>query len=219
MPLQFEKLSPEVGEERIQQLHDSLGRRRSVRDFSPEPVPLSLVEECIRVAGTAPSGANIQPWRFVVVSDPDIKHQIRVAAEKEERENYDRRFPKEWLEALAPLGTDWHKEFLELVPHLIVVFRIDYGLDDTSEELSFKKKHYYVVESVGIATGMLLAAIHTAGLVTLTHTPSPMGFLREILGRPKNETPFVLLPVGYPADGAEVPVLEKKGLDEICILK
>ena len=218
-PLQFEKLSPEVGKERIHQLHASLDQRRSVRDFSPEPVPLSLVEECVRVAGTAPSGANIQPWSFVVVSDPDIKHQIRVAAEKEERENYDRRFPKEWLEALAPLGTDWHKEFLEIVPHLIVVFRIDYGLEDTAEELSFKKKHYYVVESVGIATGMLLTAIHTAGLVTLTHTPSPMGFLREILGRPKNETAFVLLPVGYPADGAEVPVLEKKGLDEICILK
>ena len=154
-----------------------------------------------------------------MVSDPGIKHQIRLAAEKEERENYQRRFPKEWLDDLAPFGTDWHKDFLETVPYLIVVFRIDYRLDDSSDQRSFKKKHYYVMESVGIATGLLLAALHTAGLATLTHTPSPMGFLRDILGRRKNETPFVLLPVGYPADEAEVPVLGKKTLDEICVLK
>ena len=148
-----------------------------------------------------------------------MKHQIRLAAEKEERENYDCRFPAEWLEALAPMGTDWHKEFLEVAPHLIVVFRIDYGVGETTEEQTFKKKHYYVMESVGIATGMLLTAFQTAGLVTVTHTPSPMGFLRQILGRPKNETPFVLLPVGYPADVARVPVLGKKTLDEICSLR
>jgi iodotyrosine deiodinase len=219
MPLQFEKLSPDVGRQKVRQLHASLSQRRSVREFSSEPVPLSLVQECIRVAGTAPSGANMQPWSFVVVSDPGIKHQIRLAAEKEERENYQRRFPKEWLDDLAPFGTDWHKDFLETVPYLIVVFRIDYRLDDSSDQRSFKKKHYYVMESVGIATGLLLAALHTAGLATLTHTPSPMGFLRDILGRRKNETPFVLLPVGYPADEAEVPVLGKKTLDEICVLK
>ena len=135
-----------------------------------------------------------------MVSDPELKHRIRLAAEIEERENYERRFPEEWLQALAPLGTDWHKEFLDIAPYLIVVFRIDYGLDDTSTERAFKKKHYYVMESVGIATGMLLTALHTARLASLTHTPSPMGFLRDILGRPKNETPFVLIPVGYPAE-------------------
>lgn len=200
-------------------MYQTLRTRRSVRDFSPDLVPVELIRKSIRIAGTAPSGANIQPWRFVIVSDPDIKRQIRLAAEKEERENYDRRFPKEWLEALAPLGTDWNKEFLEIVPHLIVVFRVDYGLGETSEEQQFKKKHYYVMESVGIAVGMLLTAIHAAGLVTLTHTPSPMGFLRDILGRPKNETAFVLLPIGYPAPDAEVPDIKKKPLEEICIQK
>ncbi len=219
IPLRFEKPQPGLGERKLRQLSALLGRRRSVRDFSPQAVPLSLVQDCIRIAGTAPSGANMQPWRFVVVSDPEIKHQIRLAAEHEERENYERRFPKKWLEDLSPFGTDWHKEFLEIVPHLIVVFRIDYGLNDATRERVFKKKHYYVMESVGIATGILLAALHTAGLATLTHTPSPMGFLREILGRPQNETPFVLLPVGYPADGARVPALRKKTLDEICVLK
>ena len=218
-PFQFKKVSPSVGSRRVEKLFESLRTRRSVREFSSKPVPLDLIEQCIRIAATAPSGANMQPWHFIVVSDPDIKHQIRLAAEKEERDNYNRRFPREWLEALAPFGTDWHKEFLEIAPCLIVVFRVDYGLDETAEEKAFKKKHYYVMESVGIATGMLLAAIHTAGLVTLTHTPSPMGFLRDIVGRPKNETPFVLLPVGYPADEARVPVLRKKSFDEICSLK
>ena len=218
-PLRYTKVSADVGDWRLDKLYESLSARRSVRKLSAEPVPLEMVQKCIRVAGTAPSGANIQPWRFVIVSDPDVKRQIRLAAEKEERDNYDHRFPAEWLEALAPMGTDWQKEYLEIAPHLIVVFRIDYGLEGTAEEQAFKKKHYYVMESVGIATGMLLAAIHTAGLVTVTHTPSPMGFLRQILGRPKNETAFVLLPVGYPADDAWVPVLQKKTLDELCILR
>ena len=217
--LQFEQVPASTGSSRVRRLLESLGQRRTVRDFDSKPVPLSLIQDCIRVADTAPSGANMQPWRFVVVSDPEVKHQIRLAAEKEERENYERRFPREWLEALAPFGTDWHKEFLEIVPYLIVVFRIDYGLDDSSKEKAFKKKHYYVMESVGIATGLLLMALHTAGLASLTHTPSPMGFLREILGRPKNETPFVLIPVGYPAENARVPVLKKKDLDDTCILK
>ena len=218
-PLQFKRIPSEEGKERIEALYESLRDRRSVRNFSSDPVPLELVEECVRVGGTAPSGANVQPWQFVIVSDPQTKQQIRLAAEKEERENYDRRFPKEWLDTLAPLGTDWHKDFLEIVPHIIVVFRVDYGVGESTEERAFKKKHYYVMESVGIAVGMLLTAIHAAGLVTLTHTPSPMGFLRDILGRPKNETPFVLLPIGYPAPDAEVPDLPKKTLEEICILK
>ena len=218
-PLEFESVSESQARERLDRLYASLSTRRSVRDFSDEAVPLELVERCIQVAGTAPSGANIQPWRFVIVSDPELKRQIRIAAEAEERDNYDRRFPREWLEALAPLGTDWHKEFLEIVPHLIVVLRVDYALGESDEHRAFKKKHYYVMESVGIAVGMLLTAIHQAGLVTLTHTPSPMGFLRDILGRPKSETPFVLLPIGYPAAGAKVPDLRKKRLDEICIRK
>ncbi len=218
-PLEFERVSEGQARERLDQLYASLSTRRSVRDFSDEAVPLELVERCIEVAGTAPSGANIQPWRFVIVSDPELKRQIRIAAEAEERDNYDRRFPREWLEALAPLGTDWQKEFLEIVPHLIVVLRVDYTLGESDEHRAFKKKHYYVMESVGIAVGMLLTAIHQAGLVTLTHTPSPMGFLRDILGRPKSETPFVLLPIGYPAAGAKVPDLRKRALDEICIRK
>jgi nitroreductase len=218
-PLEFDRVSVEVGDRRLEELLESLRTRRSVRDFSPDPVPVELLQKCVRVAGSAPSGANIQPWRFVIVSDPDIRRKIRLTAEQEERENYDRRFPEEWLEALAPLGTDSNKEFLEIAPHLIVVFRVDYGLGETSEEQQFKKKHYYVMESVGIAVGMLLTAIHAAGLVTLTHTPSPMGFLRDILGRPKNETPFVLLPIGYPAPDAEVPDIKRKSLEEICIQK
>jgi nitroreductase len=153
----------------------------------------------------------------VVVSDPGVKRKIREAAEREERESYERRMPKEWLEALAPLGTDWHKEFLEIAPYLIVVFRIDYGLNQKEDGSTVRTKHYYVTESVGIAVGMLIAALHTAGLATLTHTPSPMKFLREILNRPVNETPFVLIPVGYPAEGATVPDLKRKSLEEILI--
>lgn len=209
----FERLRPEEQMRRARAFYETMRRRRTVREFSPEPVAPVLLEEAIRTAGTAPSGAHQQPWRFVVVSDPGVKREIRVAAEKEEKENYERRFPEEWKRVLAPLGVDWRKEFLEVAPHLIVVFRIDYGVGEDGR----KEKHYYVMESVGIAVGLLLAALHQSGLATLTHTPSPMGFLRDILGRPKNETPFVLIPVGYPAPGAKVPELERKPLDEIRI--
>jgi iodotyrosine deiodinase len=203
-----------------QQLADSrdflarMKQRRSVRDFSSEPVAFELIENAIRTAGLAPSGANQQPWHFVVVRDPETKRKIRAAAELEERESYEHRMPDDWLEALAPLGTDWHKEFLESAPYLIVLFRVDYGLDEQR-----KIKHYYVQESVGIAAGFLLSALHLSGLATLTHTPSPMGFLAEILGRPKNERPFLLIPVGYPASDASVPTITKKPLEEILELK
>lgn len=192
--------------------------RRSVRAFSEEPVPLELIENAISAAASAPSGANQQPWRFVVVQDPKIKRRIRKAAEAEEKQNYEHRFPGEWLDVLAQFGTDWHKEFLETAPYLIVVFRIDYGLreGDTDEQ---KRKHYYVQESVGIACGFLLAALHWCGLATLTHTPSPMGFLSEILDRPKNERPYLLIPVGYPAADATVPPLAKKTLEEVMLLR
>jgi nitroreductase len=190
-----------------------IATRRTVRQFSDKPVPAELIENAVRAAATAPSGANQQPWRFVVVSDPDLKRQIRIAAEEEERNNYEHRFPEEWLEALRVLGTDWHKEFLEIAPYLIVVFRIDYGLRPGGSRL----KHYYVSESVGIACGFLLAALHAAGLATLTHTPSPMGFLSRILERPANERPFLLIPVGYPAEGATVPNITRKPLDEVLV--
>jgi nitroreductase len=207
--LGFQRLAD--GATRVQELRADLERRRTVRDFSDEAVPRELIEEAVRCAASAPSGANQQPWRFVVVGDATTKARIREAAEEEERRNYDHRFPEEWLAALEALGTDWRKPFLEIAPWLIVVFRIDYGLTETEQKL----KHYYVQESVGIACGFLLAALHRAGLATLTHTPSPMGFLGEILGRPKNERPFLLIPVGYPADGAQVPKLRKKTLDEV----
>lgn len=199
---------------RVGALRERMAGRRTVRQFSSRPVDLALIESAIAVAAGAPSGANQQPWRFVVVQDADLKKQIRVAAEAEERENYERRFPQEWLDELAQFGTDWEKEFLEIAPCLIVVFRIDYGLDGER-----KLKHYYVQESVGIACGFLLCALHVAGLATLTHTPSPMGFLGQILSRPANERPFLLIPVGYPAEGAEVPVLTKKTLDEVMVLR
>ncbi|MCX6599671.1 MAG: nitroreductase family protein [Acidobacteria bacterium] len=196
-----------------------MATRRSVRFFSSEPVAPELITNAIRCASLAPSGANQQPWHFVVVTDPEIKRQIREAAEAEERESYEHRMPPEWLEALAPLGTDWHKEFLEVAPYLIVVFRIDYGLSENETGEEIKTKHYYVQESVGIATGFLLAALHLSGLATLTHTPSPMGFLQSILGRPKNERPFVLIPVGLPAADATVPDITKKELDEVMVVK
>jgi iodotyrosine deiodinase len=192
--------------------------RRSVRDFSTEPVPFELIANAIATAGSAPSGANQQPWTFVVVSGPDVKHRIRAAAEAEEKESYERRMSDEWLEALSHLGTDWRKPHLEDAPYLIVVFRQSYGLradPDTGE--TAKVRHYYTEESVGIAVGMLLCSLHQAGLATLTHTPSPMGFLNEILGRPENERPYVVIPVGYPAPDARVPRIEKKTLDEIMV--
>jgi len=198
----------------IREFEAIMSRRRTVRHFSTEPVALELIERAIAVAGSAPSGAHQQPWRFVVVSDPAIKREIRLTAEAEERENYEHRFPPEWLEALAPFGTDWHKEFLEDAPYLIVVFRLDYGLNEDGQ----KTKHYYVSESVGIAAGFLLAALHVAGLATLTHTPNPMGFLARICGRPANERAFLLIPAGYPAEGAQVPDLQRKPLDKIRVL-
>ena len=193
------------------QFRDTVLLRRTVREFSADPVPDEVIDLAIGAAASAPSGANMQPWQFVVVRDPEVKRQIRVAAEKEEYDNYHGRMTEEWLRALAPLQTDWHKEFLEIAPVLIVVFKQDYGLDAEGRHIT----HYYVNESVGIACGFLLAALNAAGLATLTHTPSPMGFLRDILGRPKNEKAFLLIPVGYPAEGCTVPDLRKKELDEV----
>ena len=218
IPLRFDRLSPEDQRRRALAFYEALRTRRTVRDFSPEPVPFELIETAVRTAITAPSGANRQPWRFVVVADAEVKHKIREAAEEEERAFYDHRAPDDWLEALAPLGTDWQKPFLEVAPYLIVVFRQDYGLKAAAEDetgAQTKEKNYYVMESVGIACGMLLASLHLAGLATLTHTPSPMGFLSQILNRPKNEKPYLLIPVGYPADGAKVPNITKKALDEV----
>jgi nitroreductase len=186
--------------------------RRTVRDFSTEPVPREIIENAIRAAGAAPSGANMQPWQFTVVSDPAVKQQIRSAAEEEERAFYNERAPEEWLEALAPLGTDWRKPFLATAPYLIAIFAQRYGLTESGR----KVKNYYVQESVGIATGFLIAALHHAGLATLTHTPSPMDFLGQILGRPANEKPFLLLVVGYPAADGQVPAITKKPLEEIA---
>lgn len=218
IPLDFPRLSPAEQIKRGRDFVDRMATRRSVRFISSEPIPLELIENAIRCAARAPSGANQQPWKFVVVRDPEIKRQIREAAEAEERESYEHRMPEDWLEALAPLGTDWHKEYLETAPYLIVVFRVDYGLRPT-ERGEVKVKHYYVQESVGIATGFLIAALHMSGLATLTHTPSPMGFLARILGRPNNERPFVLIPVGLPAPAATVPDIGKKSLTEVMEIK
>lgn len=184
--------------------------RRSVRFFSDRSVPREAIEELIKIAGTAPSGANLQPWHFVAIDDPAMKKRIRVAAEQEEKDFYERRAPAAWLKALAPLGTDWRKSFLESAPWLIVVFRRRWQNIDGEAQ-----KTYYSTESVGIAVGMLIAAVHRAGLVTLTHTPAPMKFLRDICGRPINETAFVILPLGYPAAGCTVPDISRKPLDDI----
>ena len=187
-------------------------RRRTVRQFSDRPVLQDVIEECLLTAGSAPNGANLQPWHFVVVSDPKVKHEIRIAAEQEEKEFYHRRAPQEWLDALSVIGTDEHKPFLETAPHLIVVF----GTNHSHLPDGRRVKNYYVNESVGIATGFLIAAIHNAGLVSLTHTPSPMGFLNDILHIPPAEKPFLILVVGYPAEDAQVPVIEKKSLEQIA---
>lgn len=193
---------------------DEMHARRSVRAFSADPVPREAIELAIRAASTAPSGAHQQPWTFVAVGDPEIKHRIRLAAEEEERESYEGgRMPQEWLDALEPIGTDWHKDFLDVVPWIVVLCEQVNGRFADGRV----KKHYYARESVGIACGMFIAAIHRMGLATLTHTPSPMGFLTEILGRPKNERPFVLLPVGYPAPYAEVPDLTRKPLEDVAV--
>jgi iodotyrosine deiodinase len=197
---------------RAAEFYADMRRRRTVRAFSDRPVPRQVIEDCLRAAGTAPNGANMQPWHFVVVTDPAIKRKIRQEAEASEREFYHHKAPPAWLEALAPLGTDENKPFLENAPYLIVIFAQHYGIRPDKR----KVKHYYVQESVGIATGILITAIHHAGLVSLTHTPSPMGFLNRILGRPSAERPFLILVVGYPAEGAQVPVITKKPLEEIA---
>lgn len=186
-------------------------RRRTVRQFSDRPVPKEIILDCLCAAGSAPSGANMQPWHFVVVSDPETKRRIRIAAETEEREFYERRAPAEWLQALEPLGTDPEKPFLEAAPYLIAIFVQRYGLRTDGTKI----KHYYAQESAGIATGILIAAVHNAGLASLTHTPSPMNFLNDILDRPANESPFLLLVVGYPAEDAVVPNISRKPLSEI----
>lgn len=191
---------------------DEMLRRRTVRQFSSNPVPREVIEDCLRTAGSAPSGANMQPWHFVVVSDPEVKRKIRVAAEEEERIFYHQRAPKEWLDTLAPLGTDEHKPYLETAPYLIVVFAQTHSVTRGGHKI----KNYYVMESVGIATGMLVAAVHLAGLVSLTHTPSPMRFLNRILERPAQEKPFLILVVGYPAEDARVPDISKKPFEEIA---
>jgi len=207
----FTELDPAEMVGRARAFRDELRRRRTVRMFSERPVARDVIDACLEAAGTAPSGANIQPWRFVVVTDPAVKRQIRVAAEKEEHDFYHHRAPKEWLEALARLGTDEHKPYLEVAPYLIAIFGERFGVAPNGGKIT----HYYVSESVGIATGFLIAALHHAGLVTLTHTPSPMGFLNDVLNRPSSERPFLLLVVGYPADDAQVPEIEKKSLEEI----
>lgn len=207
----YPELPDEEMARRARDFLEDIRRRRTVREFSERPVPRAVIEDCLRAAGSAPSGANMQPWHFVVVGDPEVKRRIRKAAEDEEREFYRHRAPQEWLDALAPLGTDENKPFLETAPWLIAIFAETLGrLPDGR-----KVKHYYVQESVGIATGLLITALHRAGLATLTHTPSPMAFLNEILERPRNERPFLLLVVGHPADDARVPDIGKKPLDEI----
>ena len=192
---------------------ERMRRRRTVRDFSDRPVPRDIIEQCLLAAGTAPNGANRQPWKFVAIGDPDLKEQIRVAAEEEEKAFYGGRAPSEWIAALEHLGTDEHKPFLERAPWLIAIFAESYEVQDGGT----KAKNYYVSESVGIATGMLISAIHHAGLVSLTHTPSPMKFLNGLLGRPENERPFLLLVVGFPDEGALVPEITKKPLEDIAI--
>ena len=197
---------------RAEEFYADIKRRRTVREFSSRPVQREIIENCLHAAGTAHNGANLQPWHFVVVSDLETKKKIRVAAEEEEREFYDGRAPQEWLDALAPLGTDANKPFLEVAPYLIVIFSKSYDVLPDGR----KVKNYYAQESTGIATGFLINAIHHAGLVSLTHTPSPMKFLNQILDRPTNEHPFLVLVVGYPAEGAKVPQITKKKLEEIA---
>jgi nitroreductase len=209
--LDFEEYSESKMRSRSESFLNEIITRRTVREFSDRIVPIDIINNCIKTAASAPSGANKQPWQFVVVRDSGIKTKIREAAEKEEKEFYGHRATKEWLEDLNQFGTDWHKPFLDIAPYLIVVFRKIYDLEDDGTQ----RKNYYVNESVGIASGFLLAALHHAGLITLTHTPSPMNFLGEILNRPKNEKAFLLIPVGYPAKDAEVPDISKKPFNEI----
>lgn len=213
VPYSVEPLTEAESIERAEAFFETMDARRSVRDFSDRPVPRAVVERAIATASTAPSGAHMQPWTFVAVSDAETKRRIREAAEAEERESYGGRMSDEWLEALAPLGTDWRKPFLETAPWLVVLFAQRWGRRPGGA----KRKHYYVQESCGIAAGLFIAALHHAGLATLTHTPSPMRFLSEILERPDGEAPFILFPVGYPAEGARVPDLKRKPMDEIAV--
>ncbi len=212
VPLEgYHELTAEEMMRRAEDFYNSMRTRRSVREFSDRPVPREVIEYCLKTAGSMPNGANQQPWHFVVVSDPQLKRAIREGAEAEEREFYNRRATPQWLAALAPLGTDENKPFLETAPYLIVIFAQSYAINDEGKRI----RHYYVQESVGIATGLLIAAVHIAGLVSLTHTPSPMGFLNDILGRPQNERPYLVLVVGYPAEDVQVPAISKKSLAEI----
>jgi len=210
VPYPFDKISSSDMAHQAEEYLKMMDKRRSIRHFTDEEVPQSVIEDIIMTASTAPSGAHKQPWVFCAVSDPEIKRQMRQAAEREEYESYHGRMTPEWLADLAPLGTDWHKEFIETVPWVIVVFKKAYDLIDGK-----KRKNYYVNESVGLATGFLIAAIHNAGLVTLTHTPSPMNFLQKILNRPENERPYLLLPIGYPDKDALVPDLHRKKPEEV----
>lgn len=214
VPLEYQELDEEEMLARSSEFLERMEQRRSVRQFSSRSVPWEIIENCLRAAATAPSGANMQPWHYVVVSDSEIKHRIRMAAEEEEREFYANRAPQEWLDALAPLRTDADKPFLESAPYLIVIFAKSYTINPQGK----KVKNYYVSESVGIATGILITALHQSGLATLTHTPSPMRFLNQILNRPQNEHPFLILVVGYPAEDAEVPKINKKPFNEINTL-
>ena len=209
--LKFKKISNKYMLENSYAFYDSIIRRRTVRDFSDEEVPIEIIYNAIKSASSAPSGANKQPWHFVIVKDPIIKQDIRQAAEREEREFYDHRAPDDWLEDLNQFGTNCEKQFLDTAPYLIVVFKKNYDLEGEK-----RKKNYYVNESVGIASGVLLTALHQSGLATLTHTPSPMGFLEKILNRPKNERAVLLIPVGFPSVDAMVPKLEKKAFEQIC---
>lgn len=213
VPLDFAEVSLDESIERADAFYRDLDGRRSVRDYSDRPVPKALIERAILTASTAPSGAHMQPWTFVAVSDPEVKRKIREAAEAEERASYNGRMSEEWLEALAPIGTDWQKPFLETCPWIVVMFAQRTGTYPDGS----KRKHYYVQESCGIAAGMFIAAIHQMGLATLTHTPSPMRFLSELLGRPSNEVPYILFPVGYPTQDATVPDLSRKSLDEVAV--
>lgn len=210
VPYSVPRLTPSARLAAVRQFIDAIRTRRSCRHFSNEPVPRELIESCVAAANLAPSGANRQPWRFVAVDDPAIKRDIRAAAEAEERENYEHRFPDPWLEALEPLGTGPDKPYLEIAPWLVAVFCVNWDVIDGQ-----KRKNYYVPESVGLAAGFFLIACHLAGLATLTHTPSPMTFLRDILGRPENERPYLLIPVGHPSDDCRVPDLTRKPVGEV----
>jgi iodotyrosine deiodinase len=209
VPLDHLRLPPAEAVMAARAFADRMSARRSVRDFSSEPVPGGVIESAIRAAASAPSGANVQPWRFVVVASPERKRRLRLAAEAEERDFYARRAPDEWLGAVAAMGTDWHKPFLEIAPAVIVVFEVRKGPNTP--------RPYYAKESVGIAVGLLIAALHHAGLATLTHTPSPMRFLNEVCERPEEERPYLVIPVGYPADGARVPDLSRKTLGDVMV--